>query len=291
MFDVLVLGGGGTRCLWQSGFLHGASKRLLSPRHIVAVSAGALSAVSYAVGNGKHVREELKRSFQSIDHNVRWGAFLNEKTIAPHLQAYRQALARAFNDSDLQKLHKGPVLSILLTRPPRLLPHKVAAILGVCAYQLDLVVRGKPHSVLAGKLGFRSAWVKANDVKTTADLCDLLIAAGCIPPIIPLQTWRQAPALDGGLMDNAPIAAWEAHRGQTNQALVLVTRRYRRLPDHRNRVYVQPSTPIPASKLDFTDPGQIEAAYELGKRDGARFWARLHDNVSPQEAAQSLNDG
>ncbi len=151
MFDVVVFGGGGTRCLWQGGFLESASKQVLSPKHIVAVSAGALSAVGYIIGNEKRIREEMKNSFQSIAHNLRWSACFNDKAIAPHLQAYRHALTRAFHDEHIQKLHDGPELHVLLTRPPNFLPRQVSSMLGVCAYQLDLLVRGTPHSVLAGK--------------------------------------------------------------------------------------------------------------------------------------------
>ncbi len=290
MFDVLAFSGGGTRCLWQGGFLHEVSKIWPCPKHILAVSAGALSAVSYLVDNGETVRAAMKESFQSIDHNLRWGAVLNEKAIAPHLRAYRQALEQAFGDRDIKKLHERPTLNVLLTRPPRVLPLKLASVIGVCAYQLDLFLRGTPHSIIASNLGFRPIWVKANDIASTSDLCELLIAAGCIPPVIPLQQWQQAPVLDGGLIDNAPIEAWENEHGKYGRTLILLTRRYRQLPKEDNRVYVQPSRPIPASKLDFTDPDQVDEAYALGKSDGERFRKHIQNGASPKRAAQIFTD-
>ena len=290
MFDTLVFGGGGTRCVWQNGFLEPALNGLLAPTQLVAVSAGALSAVGYAVGNEKKVRQKMKQEFQSLEQNIRWSSFLDEKAIAPHLKAYRQALHGAFGKEDVKKLQDGPDVNILITRPPGWLPRKIAVLFGVFAYQIDLLLRGSPHTIFPGKMRFQPTWVKANDIQSTSELVDLLIAAGCIPPVIPLQKWKNSHALDGGLIDNAAIDAWQAHSGYVDQALVLVTRQYRRLPTHTGRVYVQPSEPIPASKLDFTDPNQVEAAFALGKRDGELFWTRIQNGVSPIDAAECVKN-
>jgi len=67
---------------------------------------------------------------------------------------------------------------------------------------------------------------------------------------------------------NTPLERVEAVGGRT---LVLLTRRYRRLPDISGRTYVEPSQPMRIKQFDITNPDGIRAAYELGLRDGASF--------------------
>jgi hypothetical protein len=55
--------------------------------------------------------------------------------------------------------------------------------------------------------------------------------------------------------------------------LVLLTRSFRRLPAHPDRCYVQPSAPVPVSSWDYTDPAGLQAAFDLGRRDGEAFAA------------------
>jgi predicted patatin/cPLA2 family phospholipase len=76
------------------------------------------------------------------------------------------------------------------------------------------------------------------------------------------------PSLDGGIADNVPVAALADAPGTT---LVLLTRRYRRLPAHSQRVYAQPSADLPVSSWDYTNPSGIQGAYDLGRRDGEIF--------------------
>jgi len=80
------------------------------------------------------------------------------------------------------------------------------------------------------------------------------------------------PSLDGGIADNVPVAAWADARGTT---LVLLTSRYRRLPAHSQRVYAQPSADLPVASWDYTNPAGLQAAYDLGRRDGEVFARQL----------------
>jgi predicted acylesterase/phospholipase RssA len=95
-----------------------------------------------------------------------------------------------------------------------------------------------------------------------------VLASSCTPPFTPALLHAGRPALDGGIADNVPAAAVEADDGPT---LVLLTRRFARLPAHPGRIYVQPSAPIPVSAWDYTDPEAIQAAFDLGCRDGASY--------------------
>jgi hypothetical protein len=38
-------------------------------------------------------------------------------------------------------------------------------------------------------------------------------------------------------------------------------------------MYVQPSRPVPVASWDYTDPDGLQAAFDLGRRDGEAFAA------------------
>jgi hypothetical protein len=69
------------------------------------------------------------------------------------------------------------------------------------------------------------------------------------------------PALDGGIADNVPVDALREAPGRT---LVLLTRRYRHLPVHESRVYVQPSISVPVSSWDYTNLPACGPLHDLG---------------------------
>ena len=59
------------------------------------------------------------------------------------------------------------------------------------------------------------------------------------------------------------------------RTLVLLTRRYdpALLPDTAGRTYVQPSSPLPIEKWDYTDAARLRETLEFGRRDGESFLA------------------
>jgi hypothetical protein len=68
------------------------------------------------------------------------------------------------------------------------------------------------------------------------------------------------------MADQAPLP-----RDADGQVLILLTRRYKRLPDVAERVYVAPGEETPADKIDFTDPDKIARTWAQGEAD-ARAW-------------------
>ena len=58
MFDAIAFAGGGNRCYWQSGFYEASAERLgLTPKRVVAASAGAFAASYSLLGIGERVRK------------------------------------------------------------------------------------------------------------------------------------------------------------------------------------------------------------------------------------------
>ena len=86
-----------------------------------------------------------------------------------------------------------------------------------------------------------------------------------MPPAFRPDVWEGAAVFDGRMVDEAPLP--DPDEGAT---LLVLTQRFRRLPDDGERVrYVQSSRPVlSGSKLDSTDPELLRAAWEHGEADG-----------------------
>ena len=62
----------------------------------------------------------------------------------------------------------------------------------------------------------------------------------------------------------------EPDEGRT---LILLTRRFRNLPQTERRLYVQPSDEVPADKIDFTDEKKLHETWEFGRKNAQSFLA------------------
>jgi predicted acylesterase/phospholipase RssA len=112
--------------------------------------------------------------------------------------------------------------------------------------------------------------VSVRECATPSVLVDLILGSSCTPPMTALQTWRGRHVLDGGVVDNVPVCALAPAAGET---LVLLSRRYPQLPRVTGRTYVMPSADVPVDAWDYTSPARLQAAFDLGRRDGAAFAA------------------
>jgi predicted patatin/cPLA2 family phospholipase len=177
---------------------------------------------------------------------------------------YRNTLLEIIDAHALATLHGGPRLSVPITRAPVWLGARSGFLVAGLAGMLD----GAVHARLAQRLGFSVDYVTVDACRTPDELADLVLASSCTPPFTPLLRYGGRPALDGGIADNVPVAALGEDPGTT---LVLLTRRYRELPSRPSHVYVQPSTDVPVAIWDYTNPAGLQAAYDLGRRDGDTF--------------------
>lgn len=124
------------------------------------------------------------------------------------------------------------------------------------------------HPRLGRKLGFHPEFVRARGCGSPGQLADLLLQSSSTPP------FDGRPVLAGGMVDNVPVDALDATPGDV---LVLVTRLYPRLRRFvllhgaQRRFYLQPSQRVPISSWDYTQPGAMIGACDLGRRDGETF--------------------
>ena len=271
-YDNVVFAGGGNRCVWQAGFYRTVSDAFgFAPARVAAASAGAAVAAVLFAGCFDAALAHFKRATAINPRNVHWSNLFNGAPLFPHAAMYRRALLAVIDDRALATLHAGPELRVPITRAPRWLGARAGFAVAGLAEVVEHLVGPPVHPRLAPRLGFRADYRTVRECRTPEALADLVLASSCTPPFTPLFLHGGKPALDGGIADNVPVDALGDASGRT---LVLLTRRYRELPVHRSRIYAQPSIAVPVSSWDYTNPAGLQAAYDLGRRDGERFVRR-----------------
>ena len=276
MYDAIAFAGGGNRCYWQGGFYEAVSeKRDLRAPLMTAVSAGAF-ALSYSLlGIGPRVRELVLAACGPHLKNVDINGWRAGKALYPVGPMYLDLLRNVFDDAALKRLQSLSNIQVAVARLPRGLPAMLGAALGIGAYQIEKKLFQPVHPTLGRRLGIRQEFIGVRDLTQAADLHNLIIASGGVPPFMPVTKIGDRPAFDGGLVDNVPVVPLEPVERVGGRTLVLLTRRYKRLPEIAGRTYVQPSEPIPISQFDITNADGFRRAYELGLKDGKTFAAAL----------------
>jgi hypothetical protein len=274
MYDAIAFAGGGNRCYWQGGFYEAASEKLdLRAPLMTAVSAGSF-ALSYSLlGIGPQVREQVIAACGPHLKNVDFKGWRAGKPLYPVGAMYLDLLRNVFDDAALKKLQSFGDIHVGIARLPRGLPPIVGAALGIGAYQVEKKLFHPVHPSFGRKLGIRQEFVNVRDLSHASELHDLIIASGGVPPFMPVTKIGDRPAFDGGLVDNVPVAPLEPIEKQGGKTLVLLTRRYKTIPEIKGRIYVQPSEPIPIKQFDIRNADGFKRAYELGLKDGKTFAA------------------
>ena len=280
-FDQLVFSGGGTRCFWHGGFLAEVREVLaLKPERVTGVSGGALSAACFLSGRGHKLLQVMGGTFDKIDHNVQLDGVLHGEGITPHERAYRQIVSETLDPEAIEAIAEGPVFEVLLAHPPTKILPKWSTIPVMLAYELELAVRSTPHMHWPSLLGVKQDLVDARQAARDGRLVDLICNAAVIPPVFNVARWDGQQVIDGGMASKAPVPSEDAGR-----TLILLTRRYRNLPQSNRRVYVMPEHATPADKMDFTSREKIEQTWACGRQDGQKFLREL--GLSPAQAQTS----
>ncbi|GGK43284.1 patatin-like phospholipase family protein [Salinarimonas ramus] len=278
MYDAIAFAGGGNRCYWQGGFYDVAGPALgLAPSLVVGASAGAWAACYSMLGFGESVREMVVHGCSQGVPNLDFAALRRGGPAFPVAAMYREMLGEVLDTHAVTRLREPgmPDVLIAVARPPRRLPLSLAIPLGILVYQLEKAIAKPVHPRGGRLLGFRPDFVRVRDLESPEALVAALLASASVPPIMPVGSVAGAPALDGGLVDNVPVEPLSAVEARGGRTLVLVTRRYARLPQVPNRTYVQPSQRIAVGQFDVTRPDAIASAYALGRADGEAFVASV----------------
>ena len=165
---------------------------------------------------------------------------------------------------------EGPDCSILIAHPPSETWSEFSGAAATIAYEAELKIKSSPHFDWARRCGLTEERVDARQAAREGRLHELVSVAATIPPVFEVPRWQGRPTVDGGMADQAPMPVPD--EGST---LVLLTRRYRNIPEVEGRRYVVPSEETPADKIDFTDPEKIGRTWDLGKHDAREFLKQL----------------
>lgn len=276
MYDAIAFAGGGNRCYWQGGFFEAVSeKRDLKAPLMTAVSAGSF-ALSYSLlGLGPRVRELVVAACGPHLRNVDFKGWRSGGALYPVGPMYLDLLRNVFDEEALRRLQSIADIQVAVARLPRGLPPMLGAMLGIGAYQVEKKLFHPVHPTFGRKLGIKQEFVGVRTLKQASDLHDLIIASGGVPPFMPVTKIGDSPAFDGGLVDNVPVEPLVPIEAAGGRTLVLLTRRYKKIPEIAGRTYVQPSKPIPISQFDITSAEGFRNAYELGLKDGKAFAAMI----------------
>ncbi len=280
-FEQVVFAGGGNRCWWQAGFWDVAAPAIgLQPRVIAGVSAGAATACMLYANDSRTTMDYYRDVLRHNRRNAYWGNLFRRAgdpanphaaRVFPHAAIYRRALTDLLGGERFAKLRRdAPELRIVYARLPRGLGPRAALIVGMLAYNVEKHWKQSLHPTFGRRVGFAFEMARVQDCADIDDLVSLITASSCTPPFTPIEHRDGRPTLDGGMVDNVPVDAVDAGPS----TLVLLTRRYRNRADtfpHAGRLYVQPSTPVPVSAWDYTNPSALQATYDQGRRDGERF--------------------
>lgn len=265
-FDQLTFSGGGIRCFWHGGFLCEMEKEFrIEPERVSGVSGGALSGAAWIGGREETLREVMRDAFEENERNLA----RDKANFTPHQEMYRAVVEETLDAEAMEAIANGPAFEVALSCPPQSVPPRISAVLYGFAYQAEQAIRSTPHLEWPRALGLEQLRVDARRAAREGHLVDLICAAATIPPVFDVPEWEGDRVLDGGMTDKAPLPS--EGEGRT---MVLLTRRYRHLPQHPDRAYFQPSCEVAADKIDFTDADKIDKTWEQGQAD-ARGWLEL----------------
>ena len=273
-YPQIVFSGGGLRCFWQGGFMNVVRDPLgLDPARITGVSGGGLGSAAFIAHRGHKLLRTMQAAFAENPGNVEWHEPREVTGLTPHQEIYREVAEEVLDAEAIEAIANGPAYQVLIGHPPG--DGRLSGTAATLAYEAELHLINAPHFNWAEKVGVTSTLVDARAAARDGRLIDLVVAAATIPPIFTPPEWDGKPVIDGGMADQAPMP--EPDEGPT---LILLTRRYRNIPEIAGRHYIWPSEAVPVDKIDFTDPDALQKAWDAGEEDGRDF---LKDNQNHTE--------
>ncbi|UCH28734.1 MAG: patatin-like phospholipase family protein [Myxococcales bacterium] len=274
-FRNAIFAGGGSRCFWQLGFWEGAKEAGLdlqrSVKFVGSTSAGCAMATAAVIDRAHEALSLFQGFTEKNPKNIHWWNLhpFRDGRLFPHAAMYRAALDEFVGPDDLRIINKSSV-HFLMSSYPKWLRGALGATAALSIYAMETTLRGDPlHPRWPAKLGFTPLVGRASDCHTLRDYIDMVLAASCVPPVLPEGRFRDRKVLDGGLIENIPVRLAADQPGNT---LVLASRRYdHELPSTKRVTWVQPSEPIKIDKFDYANPEGLRETFDLGLRDGREF--------------------
>ena len=122
LYDQVVFSGGGTRCMWQGGFMDVLRAEVpIMPKRVTGVSGGVCTGCGFLTHRGTRVRDTFIERFEQHDRNIPLHEPFDDETgNSPHQKIYREIVQDCFGDNEAHKaIAEGPEYHVLLARPDR----------------------------------------------------------------------------------------------------------------------------------------------------------------------------
>ena len=190
MFANVIFAGGGSRCVWQLGFWKGAKAAGLaldeSVSYVASTSAGCAMATAAILNREQEALDRFRALTAANPSNVHWQNLKpgSGKPLLPHMAMYRRAMKDLLTAEDLRPLRQK-TLEFLIARRPGHLPGPLGPLVGFTVYGLEKRITGRVHPRWSRKLGFQPIVANAGEAMAVPELIDMVLAASCVPPVLP----------------------------------------------------------------------------------------------------------
>lgn len=276
MYAGISFPGGGNRCYWQGGFWESIAPALaLKPERVVGVSGGAFAASYSLLGIGDEVRAKVIEGCRLGLPDFDRAALKRREHPFPVAGLYRQLIDETLTDERFTRICALTDLRVMVAYTPGWMPAALAAGIGLAGYQIEKKIFQPVHPRFGRAAGFQPAYLAVRTMTSAKEWADAVYASASVPPIMPITRLGGRTAIDGGMVDNVPVEPLQDIEARGGKTLVLLTRRYRHVPQVDCRTYVQPSQPIPVGQFTITNPDAILAAHAQGRKDGEEFLRTL----------------
>ncbi len=267
----IVLAGGGCMTFWSLGVLHHIEKHLPPISEWAGVSAGAAMAVAACANRIEETQDFFVARTDANKRNIHLANIFTKQRIFPHEGIYRATILHALENGGFRALKAGAPVRILLSYFEEGAPTLRTVLGAAMAYR-----KRKKNQIIHGPddpfPGFVEEIATAQECHCEDDLCDMIMASSCTPPITSVQVNKGRSYADGALLDHAPVRAL-SESALSGKMLVFTTQCIpdEALPVIENRLYLAPSRPIPISVWDYASPEKVKETFDLGATDAARF--------------------
>ena len=277
----ITFAGGGIRSFYQLGLMNRWREHLLPRVGVMATcSAGAFVATLLLSNRQEEVKAFWKQRYEGKIKNFDWRRLFSMQRPTPHEDIYRNLLLHAFADGGFERIRLQPFpILVLATAFPKMLPSSLAALFGLCVYELEKKMkRGIFHPTYGCRVGFKPMIFDARDCAAPDDLASLIIASSATPPFTSIGKIGGRRLLDGGIIDNAP-AFLSDETPQITHNLVLLTRHYGNSDVKQNgkRLYIYPTASLSVDSWDFSRPELIEETVAKGEDDAEFYDSKLKE--------------
>lgn len=267
----VVLSGGGCQTFWSLGALQRLHLALPSITQMAGVSAGSAMAAAFVSGRVRETMEYFCARTAVNRSNVYPLHLLSGKRVFPQEEIYRQTILHGLGEGGFEDLKAAPPLKILLAYLVNGASPISTIFKATRAYRARRQNRIL-HGPVTTSRGLETEVATAQDCGTKEELCDIILASSCTPPITAIQTIDGRYYADGALVDHAPVRALDstARRGKILVFSTMAIPRHA-LPVVENRLYFAPSRELPISIWDYASPEKVRQTFDRGYEDAESF--------------------